>query len=209
MEQTKDIDTHYIEQSKKDLIKEVKGKSRLSNVFIALNVISGIIPFFILVWVVGMLIDGTITLAEIIVAGVIIAVFQIMKAIFYALSIWKAHDSAYSSLADIRVNILEHLKKLPQSFFQERKGGDLTNIINHDVEQTELYLAHVLPEVTAIKLVLIVIASSVIIIDWRMGLALISTVPLVFLYLHFLDSAWAEEMKTYFERTKRMSEDLV
>jgi ATP-binding cassette subfamily B protein IrtA len=209
MEQTKNIDIQHMEQSKKNLINEVKGKSRLSNVFIALNVVSGIIPFFIVVWLVGMLMDGTITLDKIIVAGVIIAISQIMKAVFYALSIWKAHDSAYSSLADVRVNLLEHLKKLPQSFFQERKAGDLTNIINHDVEQAELYLAHVLPEVTAIKFILIVVALSVIIIDWRMGLALISTVPLVLLYLSFLNKIWAKQMKIYFEKTKQMSEDMV
>lgn len=74
MEQTKNIDIQHMEQSKKNLINEVKGKSRLSNVFIALNVVSGIIPFFIVVWLVGMLMDGTITLDKIIVAGVIIAI---------------------------------------------------------------------------------------------------------------------------------------
>ncbi len=209
MEQTENIDTQRMELSKNNLIKEVKGKNRLSNVFIAMNIVSGIIPFFIVVWIVGMLMDGTVTLDKIIIAGVIIAVFQIMKAVFYVLSIWKAHDSAYSSLAELRVNILEHLKKLPQSFFQERKVGDLTNIINHDVEQAELYLAHVLPEITAIKSILIVVALSVIIIDWRMGLALISTVPLVFLYLSFLNKLWVKQEKTYFEKTRQMSEDLV
>lgn len=209
MEQTKDINAQYMEKNKKNLIKEVKGKNRLSNMYMAINIVAGLIPFFIVVWLVSMLINGGLTWNTIIVGGLIMAICQITKAVFYALSIRKAHDSAYSSLTDIRLKILEHLKNLPQSFFQERKVGDLTNIINHDVEQTELYLAHVLPEVTAIRLILVVISVSTLVIDWRLGLALISTVPLIILYQSFLNKTWAEKERTYFERTKEMSENLV
>jgi ATP-binding cassette subfamily B protein IrtA len=97
------------------------------------------------------------SLKKLILLGTAVCLCQIVKAVFYALALWKAHDSAYSSLFEIRLGMIEHLEKLPFSFFQKRKTGDLANIIDHDVERIELYLAHTLPEVVITNLLCLVI----------------------------------------------------
>lgn len=53
--------------------------------------------------------------------GVMIGLCQIVKAVFYAFSMWKAHDFAYTSLAQIRLNMIKHLKKLSLKFFFKKE----------------------------------------------------------------------------------------
>lgn len=189
--------------------KDYKRRSLPSRILIAISVIAGIIPIIIIMRMVNLLSNNEITTKIIMILGAIICCCQIIKAAFYALSIWKAHDYAYSTLSEIRINMIEHLKKLSFSFFQKRKIGDLTNIINHDVDQTELYMAHGLPEITIAILIPFVIAISLLIMDVRLGLALISTVPLVFLYQKILNKLIAGKFMYYAKSTKKMSEDLI
>ncbi len=81
--------------------------------------------------------------------------------------------------------------------------------MNHDVDQVELYLAHGLPEITIAILIPSIIAISLFLIDWRLGLALISTVPLVLIYQVILNKLIAGVFVHYAKSTKKMSEDLL
>ena len=190
-------------------VNQYKRRSLPSRILIAVSVTIGIIPIIIVMRMVSLLSSNEITTKLIIILGGIICCCQVMKAVFYGLSMWKAHDFAFSVLSEIRINMIGHLKKLSFSFFQKRKIGDLTNIINHDVDQTELYLAHGLPEITIAMLIPFVIAVSLLIMDVRLGLALISTVPLVFLYQKILNKLIAGKFMHYAKSTKKMSEDLI
>ncbi len=193
----------------KAYIKKVKRKNMASNLLLTMNVALGTIPSIIVVYMVGLMMEGEITENIILLSGIGIAVCLSLKALFYGLSIWKAHDAAYGSLTEIRVDIIEHLKKLPLGFFQKRKTGDLANVINHDVEEVEVYLAHGLPEIMSATLVPAVIFIVVLLIDWRMGLALVCTAPLMFLLRKGMNKLWSGSMKRYADSTKKMSEDLL
>jgi ATP-binding cassette subfamily B protein len=190
-------------------VKEYKRKSLLSRILMAISVAAGILPIFIVMKMISQLTNNEITKTNIIIYGLVICLCQIVKAVFYALSIWKAHEFAYTNLADIRINMISHMKKLPISFFQKRKIGDLANIINHDVDQTELYLAHGLPDITIAILIPSIIAICLLVLDWRLGLALISTVPLVFIYQKILNKLIEGKFIHYVISTKKMSEDLL
>jgi ATP-binding cassette subfamily B protein len=191
------------------LAKEVKGRNMVSNVLVTLNVVFGIIPFFIVVAMSGRLIDQTMTIRQIWLGGAWIVGCAALKALFYGLSIWKAHDAAYGALREIRVGMIGHLKKLPLSFFQEKKTGDLANIINHDVEQVELYLAHALPEIMSATFVPAGAFLAVLLLNWRLGLALVGSVPLMFLLRKVFDRLWAGSIQHFMRSTKKMSEDLL
>jgi ATP-binding cassette subfamily B protein IrtA len=192
-----------------NLTKEVKGRNMASNVLVTLDVVFGIIPFFIVVAMTGRLIDHAISIRQIWLCGAAIAGCVVLKALFYGLSIWKAHDAAYGALREIRVGMIEHLKKLPLSFFQEKKTGDLANIINHDVEQVELYLAHALPEIMSATLVPAGAFIAVLLLDWRLGLALVGPVPFMFLLRKVFNRLWSGSIQYFMRSTKKMSEDLL
>ncbi|MGL5511873.1 MAG: ABC transporter ATP-binding protein, partial [Sporomusa sp.] len=180
-----------------------------SNILVTLNVIFGTIPSIIVVYMVGLMIDGGLTNNIILLCGIGITICLALKSLFYGLSLWQAHDAAYGSLTDIRVDIIEHLKKLPLGFFQKRKTGDLANIINHDVEEIEIYLAHALPEIMAATLAPLIIFIVILLIDWRMGLALACTVPLVFLFSKGVNKLFMASIMNFWNSTKKLSEDLL
>lgn len=191
------------------LEKKLKRNSLPSRFLMAISVTAGIAPIFIVIRIISLLTNGEMTKEKILIYGAGVGICQIIKALFYVLSTWKAHESAYASLAKIRVEMIEHLKQLSFSFFQKRKIGDLANIINHDVDQVELFFAHGLPEITIATLIPSIIAIGLLIIDWRLALALISTVPLVFLYQVLLNKLVAGKFEHYVKSTKKMSEDLL
>lgn len=193
----------------KTLTKQIKSKNKASDLYMTVSVLSGIATTFIVVWLVNLFITEQASLQKIAVAGGGICLLQAIKAIFYAVGIGRAHDAAYRSLADIRLDIVSHLKKLPLSFFQKRKTGDLANIINHDVEQIEIYLAHAQPEIKVTLLLPMLIAVCMLVIDWRLCLALITPFPVMVLYQKFVYKLWDKTLKRYFQSTKEMSEDLI
>ena len=193
----------------KTLTKQIKSKNKASALYMTVSVLSGIGTTFLVVWLVNLFITEQASLQKIAVAGGGIILLQAAKAIFYGVGMGRAHDAAYRSLADIRLDIVSHLKKLPLSFFQKRKTGDLSNIINHDVEQIEIYLAHAQPEIKITLLLPMLIAVCMLVIDWRLALALIAPFPVMVLYQKFVYKLWDKTLKRYVQSTKEMSEDLI
>ena len=98
---------------------------------------------------------------------------------------------------------------MPLGFFQKRKAGDLANIINHDVEEIEVYLAHALPEIVSATLVPAVIFIVVLLIEWRLGLALVCTFPLMLLLNSKVNKIFSGPFLHYWESTRKLSEDLL
>ncbi|MFT4006281.1 MAG: ABC transporter ATP-binding protein [Lacrimispora sp.] len=185
-----------------------KKRGNLSAIFTAISVVTGIISIFIVVYMISLLWDG-ISLKNVILLGTAVCLCQIIKAVFYALALWKAHDSAYSSLLEIRLAMIEHLKKLPFSFFQKRKVGDLANIIDRDVERIELYLAHTLPDVVITNIVCLAVFIIVTFLDWRLGISVISTAPFVFILMPIFNKLWTKSVENYQRGIQTVSKNVI
>jgi len=191
------------------LSKRVRAKSLPSNLFLAASILCGLVPSIIIVVMVGQLMNESFSIRNFAISAAGITVSLILKTSFYALSIWKAHDAAYGALTDIRLAMIEHMREMPLAFFQKRKTGDLANIINHDVEQAEVYLAHAIPEIMSSTIIQAAIFVVVLIMDWRMGLAMVCTLPLVYLLRKGVNSMWFRRARKFSASKQKMSEDLV
>lgn len=193
------------------VIQRYKSKALGSGLLVMLNSIFGIVPLCLSLRLVMALLEGSVSdVREIWTLGGLICASLVLKAIFYGLSVWKVHDVAYSCLADVRLSVLERLKSLPIAFFQRRKGGDLVNVISHDVEQVELYLAHGLPEmINAVALPLAIAVMMFTVLDWRLGLALILPIPFAVALAKVVERSNSEVMRRFQDSMKRTTEDLV
>ena len=191
------------------LDEERESRSLLSNVVVILHLILGTLPILLVVWAVDKLMNST--LSPIIVWGIggIMMLLAMLRGVFYGTSIWRAHQSAYNALTRLRLRIISHLQRLPLGFFQERKVGDLVNIINHDVEQIEIYLAHGLPEILSATLFPALLWVIIMVLDWRLGLSLISLLPVAFLLQMAVKTLWGRSFQHFMESTQKMSEDLL
>ena len=198
-----------MKDNSQDLKKKYTGKNKFSSILMALSVVLGVASVLIVIAIVKLYSSQQLTTASILKYGFLMVFCQVFKAVLYAFSMHKAHDVAYSSLVEIRLDIINHLKKMPVSFFQKRKTGDLTKIINRDVEQVEVYLAHAYPEIIVATLIPTTIFISLLFVDWRLAVALASTIPIMWLLLKLFDKFWGEQFEIYNKSTKRMSEDLL
>jgi ATP-binding cassette subfamily B protein len=193
----------------KTLVKQIKTKNRASNIYVFVSVMSGIGTTVLTVLLIHLLFAGELTREGVWRIGAGIAVLQIAKAVFNAVGIRQAHRAAYRSLADLRLDIISHLKKLPLGFFQRHKSGELTNIVSHDVEEIEVYLAHTQPEIIATTFAAAVIASLMFVTDWRLALCLLAPVVVSLGLLALMFVLWSGLLARYSQATKEMAENLM
>jgi ATP-binding cassette subfamily B protein len=193
----------------KTLVRQIKAKNRVSNIYVFVSVLSGVGTTLLTVLLLHLSFSGEIAREHILWIGAGIAALQITKAFFYAVGLRQAHRAAYKSLADLRLSIINHLKKLPLGFFQRHTAGDLTNIVGHDVEQIEIYLAHTQPEIIATTLVAAIIAILMFVVDWRLALCLLVPVAVALGLLALLFAIWRGLIARYNQATKEMVENLM
>ncbi|MDR2447296.1 MAG: ABC transporter ATP-binding protein/permease [Treponema sp.] len=193
----------------KAFVKQIKARNRASNAYVFVSVMSGVGTTLLTVLLVHLLFAGELTRERIWQIGAGITVLQISKAVFNAVGIRQAHRAAYKSLTDLRLGIIGHLKKLPLGFFQKRMAGDLANIVSHDVEQIEVYLAHTQPEIIATTLAAAVIAALMLVVDWRLALCLLVPVAVSLMLLALLFKLWGGLLARYNRATKEMAENLM
>lgn len=198
-----------MKKNKKNVLGIDKQYHLLTNLIIILQLVLGTLPLLFVVTFIDYYIRGKASLLLIVILGGISILVAFIRGYFYGVSIWQTHKTAYDALTKIRLKIIEHLQKLPIGFFQNHKQGNLANIMRHDVEQIEIYLAHGLPEILSTSFLPFVIWIIIMIIEWRLGLALISLLPFAFLLQWSLKKIWKNRFKQFSESTKRMSEDLL
>lgn len=193
----------------KELRKKVIGKNSLSNSLLALKIVFDLIPQILLVYLISSLITNNINEGNLKYIFLGIFISFVLKGVFYYFATKVAHEKAYEKLTELRLDIIGHLKKLSLGFFKEHNTGELTNIVQHDVEQVEVYLAHGLPEIMAVTLLPTIIFVAMIFVDWRLALGMIAGVPLMYLVKVLSQKTMDKNFAIYFNHENRMREELM
>lgn len=193
----------------KELRKKVIGKNGLSNLLLALKIVCDLIPQILLVYLISSLITNNISEDNLKYIFLGIFISYALKGVFYYFATKVAHEKAYEKLTELRLDIIGHLKKLSLGFFKEHNTGELTNIIQHDVEQVEVYLAHGLPEIMSVTLLPTIIFIAMIFVDWRLALGMIAGVPLMYLVKVLSQKTMDKNFAIYFNHENKMREELM
>ena len=193
----------------KELRKKVIGKNGLSNSLLALKIVFDLIPQILLVYLISSLITNNINEGNLKYVFFGIFISFVLKGVFYYFATKVAHEKAYEKLTELRLDIIDHLKKLSLGFFKEHNTGELTNIVQHDVEQVEVYLAHGLPEIMSVTLLPTIIFTAMIFVDWRLALGMIAGVPLMYLVKVLSQKTMDKNFAIYFNHEKKMREELM
>ena len=193
----------------KELRKKVIGKNGLSNSLLALKIVFDLIPQILLVYLISSLITNNINEDNLKYIFLGIFISFALKGVFYYFATKVAHEKAYEKLTELRLDIIGHLKKLSLGFFKEHNTGELTNIVQHDVEQVEVYLAHGLPEIMSVTLLPTIIFIAMIFVDWRLALGMIAGVPLMYLVKVLSQKTMDKNFAIYFNHENKMREELM
>ena len=196
-------------KDKKELIREMTTKSRLSNAMFLTRAVLGLAPTVLVIYLVHLFMENALSLRLIAWTAIAMTVCVAGKAVCMYVATWKAHRVAYSCLTDIRLRIVCHLKKLPLGFFQIRRPGDLANVMRNDVEQVEVYLAHGLPESASATLFPAAAFVLMLAVDWRLALCMLTGLPLMWLVKKAAAPAWAKGFEVVAQYASRMQDSLM
>jgi len=195
--------------TEKALKKRITAHTKKANVLLASAIVFDLLPQAVLVYVIAALTSGTADGRLIGQAGAFIIGTFALKQLFNYFAVKEAHTGAYNKLTELRLQIVEHLRKLHLGFFKEHGTGELTNIVQHDVEQVEVYLAHGLPEIMAATLLPLAIFIGMLYLEWRLALLMIAGVPLMFLVKKLSEKSMQKGFQLYFDREMNMRKELM
>lgn len=142
--------------------------------------------------------------------GVMAMAYAVLSFLVYIGALMCSHLSAFRIATNMRVEITEHIAKLPLGFCESFGSGKLRKIINDSTGATETYLAHQLPDkyaaiATPIGLLVLLFAF-----DWRLGLLSLVPVVLGFVIMSAMTGKRMEEkMRQYGNALAAMSNEAV
>ena len=182
-----------------------KGKMALSVFCAILSVAGGFIPFWAVYEILLAFINQNVTLNGILIWCLVGAAGYLLRVACHGISTILAHISAYTILEGIRLKIADRLMKAPLGEVMGRRIGYLKNIIMDKVEDLEPPLAHMIPELTSNLLLPVAIFIWMLVIDWRMGLAVLIAPVLAMIPMFFLMRNYNSQYAAYMEANNHVT----
>ncbi|WP_333594887.1 ABC transporter ATP-binding protein [Anaerospora hongkongensis] len=102
----------------------------------------------------------------------------IFRAVFRLASDYWAHYAAWNIVAEMRVNLYNHLQNLSLRFYSNKQTGQLMSQVINDTAQFEMLIAHAIPNI--LSSLFIVTGVAVLLLFLNPWLALLTFVPVPF-----------------------------
>lgn len=173
------------------------------------GVACSIIPYVIMGNMVAGLIEGNRQWEFYLQGGLVMALFWLGRVIFHALSTTCSHKATFYVLGNIRKRLCDKLARVPLGKVKDTPSGSLKNIIVERVDSIETTLAHILPEFTANLLAPVAVFVYLCVIDWRMALASLISLPLGMLAYMGMMIGYEESFKNTVVKTKVLNDTAV
>lgn len=105
-----------------------------------------VVPYIGVYRLMSAILNETMTKEFVVENALMIIGFTILRFIFFSLSGALSHKGAYGALFSLRLNVMEHMGKIPLGKLDERNIGEMKTLLNDDIEKLEQFLAHNLPD---------------------------------------------------------------
>lgn len=175
----------------------------------AVSAIIGFVPFYAIWKIIHIAIEGT-NLKQISHEALIAVISTCAALLLYIAALMCNHISAFRVQANIRIALLEKIKKLPLGVFDKEGSGKIRRIIMESTAATETYIAHTIAD----KTVAVVTPVGIIILflgfDWRMGLLCLIPAVIGFMFLATMKGkSTMKMMADYQQALDQMSSEAV
>lgn len=142
--------------------------------------------------------------------GIMAMTYAIISYLIYIGALLCSHLAAFRIAANMRIDITEHIAKLPIGFTDSFGSGKLRKIINDSTAATETYLAHQLPDKYAAMATPVGLLALLLVFDWRLGLLSLVPVAVGFAVMSAMTGKRMEEkMRQYGNALAAMSNEAV
>ena len=186
-----------------------RGKMAASVALAILSVAGGFVPYLGVYQIIRLFLERQASLEGILFwCGVCLAGYAV-KVAGYALSTMLAHVSAYTILEGLRLRAADRLMGAPLGEVEYRPIGAMKSTIVDRIEDIEPPLAHMIPELSSNILLPLVVVIVMFLIDWRMGLALLVTIPVALIPMAFGMRSYNKNYAAYMEANAHVNSVIV
>ncbi len=95
----------------------------------------------------------------------------------------KTYVTSYLEAESTRISVIEKIRKLPMSFFNNKNLSELTTNMMGDCATTEHVLSHIIPQLLSNGISITLVCTMMALFDWRMALSIFGTVPVSLLVI--------------------------
>lgn len=163
------------------------GQYVLSVLLAIIGVGFSVAPYFVVIQIAKALMAGNREPGFYLTRCAVMAALWVGRVLCHAFSTATSHKATFAVLGEIRKRCTEKLTHMPLGAVLEQSSGALKNTLIERIDSIETTLAHIVPEFTANFLIPIIILVYIFMINWRMGLATLATVPLgMFCYVFMM-----------------------
>ena len=190
-------------QQKEDLLEyagNYRSLSVIGCVLAGISAVLAVIPFICIWFAIKDVFSNLSDLSQIEVGkwGWLAVAFAASSMAVYFIGLMCTHIAAFRTAKNLRSVALHHLISLPLGYFTSHNSGKIRREIDDCASQTEGYLAHQLPDLTAAKVTPVAAIVLLFVFDWRLGL--ISLIPLcisLFFMFAMMGPSLMENMQKY------------
>lgn len=133
----------------------------------------------------------------------------ILKAVSFSVGLDQSHICAFRTLCNIRKELAKKLKKVSLGEISSKGPGVYRQKFVDDIESIELLLAHGIPEGLPYAFSSISVLIVIFIIDYRMGLLSLVTLPIGFLAMGGMVKSGTKKSEQYRNSLEKMNKTIV
>ena len=149
-----------------------------STVLAVLSVASGMVPYFAVAKMVNLLISAEKNFSIYLTWGMVALIAYLLKSVLHGISTRCSHEATFHVLSELRRAVADKLTHVSMGYLTDTPSGRLKTTMVERVEQMEVPLAHIIPEMTSNLLVPLAIVVCLFALDWRMALVSLITIPI-------------------------------
>lgn len=188
-----------------NIVKNHIGLIIVSVLTAVISVACGVVPFFAVAKIITHITDGIRDIHAF--SPLIALVFAGLAGalVFFLLSTVLSHTIAYGIIADARKTVVEKLTTISMGHVEKKSSGQWAQFAVETLDQLERPIAHMIPEVIANLLIPVAMVVVLFVMDWRIGLANLASLPLGILFSMLMMSGYEERSKKYRQAAKNMN----
>lgn len=142
--------------------------------------------------------------------GIMAVIFSVISVLVYISGLMCSHLAAFRIASNMRIEVMNHIVKLPLGFVESFGSGKLRKIVNDSSGATETYIAHRLPDTANAIATPIGLLILLLTFDRRLGLLSLCPVVLAFLIMmRMTGRGMQEKMSEYQNALADMSNEAV
>ncbi|MGP1441625.1 MAG: ABC transporter ATP-binding protein [Anaerovoracaceae bacterium] len=140
-----------------------------------------------------------------------IALIIAMMIVMFLIARWdyvRLYTNVYNESANSRIDLAERLKKLPLSYFGKRDLADLAETMMNDMNLYETIFSHAVPHIYSTAISTSIIASMLIIYNWKLALAALWVIPISLLIIFLSRKSQKKIVQSWIDDNRKVFDDL-